>query len=71
MTGISVGITAIHSYQIGCHRSDKVLGKDSKFHTKDIMISQEKKPHMDKEADLLYAICKENSDLSTVKSALK
>lgn len=70
MTGISVGITAIHSCHIGCHRPDEVLGQD-KFHTKNITISQEKKPHMDKETGLLYAICKENSDLSTVKSALK
>lgn len=43
----------------------------SKFHTEDIIISQLKKPHMDKETGLLYAISKENSDLSTVKSALK
>lgn len=43
----------------------------SKFHTEDIRISQHNKPHMDKEEGLLYAIHKENSDLSTVKWALK
>lgn len=46
VTGISVGFTAIHSYPIGCHRPDKVLGQDTASFTQKTLWSHNIRYHI-------------------------